>query len=184
MGTLKGDYLVCLLDGSGGGPVLGLYSLALGAPPPQRQRTSHSGCLPSAVIPIVLLVWSTACEGPHCCCCRLRLWSGSSPSPPSSAASPHLCQPEAKAAEAQGLALVASGQWGSKGQGRALIYKGVIVAQASIPRWGTLAHPHPKVTATSFLSLSCSEGKMRGLGCGRGKNSKGPAGWGWCHHVS
>lgn len=128
--------------------------------------------------------WSTACEGPHCCCCRLRLWSGSSPSPPSSATSPHLCQPEAKAVEAQGLALVASGQWGSKGQGRALTYKGVIVAQASLPRWGTLAHPHPKVTATSFLSLSCSEGKTCGLGCGRGKNSKGPAGWGWCHHVS
>lgn len=82
--------------------------------------------------------------------------------------------------------MAASGQWGSTGWGRALAYKGVILAQASISQEGTLAHPHPKViTATSFWFLSCSEGKMCGLGCGRGQeDSEGPAGQGWCHCVS
>ena len=97
-------------------------------------------------------------------------------------AAPHLCQPAAEAGslrarpwwpQASGAARGGGGLWPT-------------LAQASISKEGTLAHPHPKViTATSFWFLSCSEGKMCGLGCGRGQeDSEGPAGQGWCHRVS
>lgn len=54
-------------------------------------------------------------EGLHRCGCGLRLWPSSRLSPSSSAASPHLRQPEAEAGEAQGPALVASDQRSSRG---------------------------------------------------------------------
>lgn len=98
-------------------------------------------------------------------------------------ASPHLCQLEAEAGVAQLLAFVASGQWGSD-EGRALSYKGVLLAQARTPREGHSGPTPPQGHSDFFFCLSCSAGKACGSGCGSRGDPKGLTGRGWHCHVS
>lgn len=75
------------------GPLLGLCPLALVVLPPCNLGLCpgcHSRCSPG---------FPGACEGPHCCHGGLQLWPSSSLSPPRSAASPSLSQPEAEAGD-------------------------------------------------------------------------------------
>lgn len=100
-----------------------------------------------------------------------------------SAASPHLCHLEAEAGAAQLLAFVASGQWGSD-EGRALSYKGVLLAQARTPREGHSGPTPPQGHSDFFFCLSSSAGKACRPGCGSRGDPKGLTGRGWHCHVS